>query len=210
MAKNIETLKWEFDGMTNKPEVATLTSCDMDKCEKLSVSDINSAVKDITNLSNGVYNYLDSISYKDVDKKLTLHIVDIFCHHINSHSCLYEAIIRLYKKGKKEAGDIHVRLLRLVHDYTAMFMFIKKILNGESPDTIDLYDSYGILTTYKAVRNDNAKRFSSDLKRVVIEDNIEILKKQIKDVIKRGAPFYYEDMLEELETRNFSKRYIME
>ena len=83
-------------------------------------------------------------------------------------------------------------------------------MNGESPDTIDLYDSYGILTTYKAVRNDNAKRFSSDLKRVVTEDNIEILKKQIKDVIKRGAPFYYEDMLEELETRNFSKRYIME
>lgn len=35
----------------------------------------------------------------------------------------------------------------------------------------------------------------------------EILKKQIKDVIKRGAPFYYKDMLEELETRNFTKRY---
>lgn len=77
--------------------------------------------------SHFVYNYLDSISYKDVDKKLTLHIVDILCHHINSHSCLYEAVVRHYKKGKKEAGDIHVRLLRLVHDYTAMFRFIEKI-----------------------------------------------------------------------------------
>ena len=142
-----------------------------------------------------------------MNKKLTLHIVDIFCHHINSHSCLYEAVVRHYKKGKKEASDIHVRLLRLVHDYTAMFRFIEKILNGEFPDTIDLYDSYGILTTYKAVRNDNVKRFSSDLKHVVTEANIEILKKQIKDVIKRGAPFYYKDMLEELETRNFTKRY---
>ena len=208
--KNIDMLKWDFDGMSNKPAVKTLVSCDMDKCEKLSVEDICDAVKDLTKIICDVYNYLESIHWKDVKISITEHVVDIFCHHINSHSCLYEAIVNLQKKGKRNESDVQSRLLRLVHDYSAIYRFIEKVIENEYPDKIDLYDSYSILTTYKSVRNDKAPRFSSDIKRVVTEDNIEILKEKIKEVIDRGAPFYYKDMLEELETRNFKNRYIME
>lgn len=131
-------------------------------------------------------------------------ILPIFCHHVNGSIMSLEMADELFDRGKFDKGTVEERISTMEFELGNMERFMDDIENGMFPDEITLIE-YGTKFTYKAVECDGTVK----IKRKITQDGINEEKKRIRHIISKGGAYYYEEMLKELNSGEFGKRYIL-
>lgn len=144
-----------------------------------------------------------SIRYtKGADK--TEKILSIFCHHLNGSIMSLEMCVELFERGKRDKDTVEERISTMEFELGNAEKFMDDIENGMFPDEITFIE-YGTKFTYKAVECDGTVK----IKRKITQDGINEEKKRIRSIISKGGAYYYEEMLEELNSGEFGKRYVL-
>ncbi len=145
----------------------------------------------------------DSIRYTKGAGK-TEKMLSIFCHHVNGSIMSLEMADELFDRGKFSKDTVEERISTMEFELGNMERFMDDIENGMFPDEITLIE-YGTKFTYKAVECDGTVK----IKRKITQDGINEEKKRIRHIISKGGAYYYEEMLKELNSGEFGKRYIL-
>lgn len=152
MSNNVESIKSELVKLADNDILSVILSGDTDKVKTLKEQDIYDMVTQFTQATSVVLQFLESASIGSEYNpyKRPRHIATMFYHHVWSQFSTMEAIKSLYAKGKREEEYFNEIIKQFVHDIKEIYNFLILISNGETPDTITLYNNKEA-KTYKAV-----------------------------------------------------------
>ena len=139
---------------------------------------------------------------------ITSKLLGIFYHHFMGNVHLYVFGRDLYEKSPSDKNAKFAEEFKSIieTEFKNMSEFTKDAKEGKYPDRIVLWDNKNY-TTYTAVyvdRNSPAK-----IKRLLKRSDIKAEIKRVKDIVKRGGAWYYDEMLKELNEGVGGNRYLI-
>lgn len=144
--------------------------------------------------------------YKNKEIVVTRKLLTMFTHNLNGCLGCYELGLRLIKKnGSCDSFEFHKQVF--LKTMESMLGFLKKCLNDELPNKVVFYE-YGEPFVFTAVYDKDAYQ-SAKVYRLVNSCDIKKETKRVRDIVRKGGAYYYKEMLEELTSGNFGKRYLV-
>lgn len=144
--------------------------------------------------------------YKNKEIIVTRKLLTMFGHELNGCLGYYELGLRLIKKnGSCDSFELHKKVL--LQTMGSMLGFLEKCLNDELPDKVTFYE-YGNPIVYTAVYNKDAYQ-SAKVYRLIKSCDVKEEIARVSGIVQRGGAYYYKEMLEELNSGNFGKRYMV-
>ncbi len=181
---------------------------DTEKYPKVNTEIVNEMHRDISSLMDKTKWYLFP---KDESRKravITNRLLDIFSHHLESNVYLYGSWRDAYSKtGSKRDEDVTMKFKNILEtDFANIRSFVSSANDGNFPNSVMLWDGRGYSRFTAMYRGDtNPAKVCRVIGRSCVEDEI----KRVKNIIKCGGAWYYDDMLKELKGEKNGGYYII-
>lgn len=143
------------------------------------------------------------ILWKDETKGKAQKILSIFGHHFNSSLSNLDFCKVLHREGKRTKEDVANRENAVREELCNAIDYMEGVLSDNPSDRIEIYE-YGTKVTYIAVKEG---KDSYKIRTLLTKEGIPAEIKRVKSILKSRGPWYYECMLEELNTGDYKKYY---
>lgn len=202
-----DELKNKFDEIVLTDTMSQLLACSSKSVPCIPKNRLSDCVSEFMDFINKLSEetYWKSVGRPKDEYKISMHkasrILDMLPHHIYSIHNIID--LRLARKN----SDVEDVVKILAHDIQECVRFVKAVFNGEQPDTISLHDTIGFCDFIAVVSDDHYSGIA--IRRLLIMSDVAVKDetKRVQKIVKSGGAFYYDEMLSELKSGSFGKRY---